>query len=134
MSETRGQQEPSMEEILASIRRIISEDGQEPQSETKPDEPEKREPRLTQPASGDEKRADEAAARPSLRAVGSGDGEILVLTEMVAEDGSVVSLAAQSPGGADLSTTPASAGLRGCVRRSRVHRPRPARPSPRCGR
>ena len=29
MSESKTQQEPSMEEILASIRRIISEDGDE---------------------------------------------------------------------------------------------------------
>src|SRR3546814_6426704 len=34
----RSQQEPSMEEILASIRRIISEDGQEPQSDVRSEE------------------------------------------------------------------------------------------------
>src|SRR3546814_1216818 len=32
MSESKTQQEPSMEEILASIRRIISEDGEEGQA------------------------------------------------------------------------------------------------------
>ncbi|HKF73895.1 MAG TPA: DUF2497 domain-containing protein [Stellaceae bacterium] len=30
MSESKGQHEPSMEEILASIRRIIAEDGEQP--------------------------------------------------------------------------------------------------------
>ena len=39
MSETKGQHEPSMEEILASIRRIIAEDG-EPAAEAKAAEPE----------------------------------------------------------------------------------------------
>ncbi|WP_119458817.1 DUF2497 domain-containing protein [Rhodospirillaceae bacterium SYSU D60014] len=111
MSETRSQQEPSMEEILASIRRIISEDGQEPQSESKSEPPERSEPRLAQPAQSEQKPTHEEAERPRLRAVGSGESEILVLTEMVAEDGSVVSLAAQSPAATDLSTTPESAGL-----------------------
>lgn len=118
MSETRSQQEPSMEEILASIRRIISEDGQEPQGESKSEPPERNEPRLAQPAPSEQKPAHQEAdkprqeaERPRLRAVGSGEAEILVLTEMVAEDGSVVSLAAQSPAVTDLSTTPEAAGL-----------------------
>lgn len=38
MSEAKPQQEPSMEEILASIRRIISEDGEEV-AQAKPEEP-----------------------------------------------------------------------------------------------
>src|ERR1700675_2372009 len=63
MSDPKGQPEPSMEEILASIRRIIAEDGDAP------------------PA------ADDKAARHD---------EILELTEVVEEDGTVVSL---TPGG-----------------------------------
>ena len=31
MGDSKGQQEPSMEDILSSIRRIISEDGEEVQ-------------------------------------------------------------------------------------------------------
>jgi uncharacterized protein len=61
MSDPKGQQEPSMEEILASIRRIIAEDGDGPT-------------------------AAEAGRHE----------EILELTEVVEEDGTVVSL---TPGG-----------------------------------
>src|ERR1700724_1333303 len=64
MSDPKGQPEPSMEEILASIRRIIAEDGDAP------------------PAADD-------------KAAGRHD-EILELTEVVEEDGTVVSL---TPGG-----------------------------------
>ena len=39
MSDAKSQQEPSMEEILASIRRIISEDGTEEREEGAPDAP-----------------------------------------------------------------------------------------------
>jgi uncharacterized protein len=63
MSEAKGQHEPSMEEILASIRRIIAEDGD---------------------AAPAEKPAPEKAAKR--------DEEVLELTEVVEEDGSVVSL------------------------------------------
>lgn len=44
MSEPKPQQEPSMEEILASIRRIISEDGASPGAEAKPAAPAVAEP------------------------------------------------------------------------------------------
>lgn len=37
MSDANAQQDPSMEEILASIRRIISEDGSEGESEAEPE-------------------------------------------------------------------------------------------------
>jgi cell pole-organizing protein PopZ len=57
MSEAKGQQEPSMEEILASIRRIISEDG------------------------------DGAAPGAAPTAARSGDDDVLVLTEEVDSDG-----------------------------------------------
>jgi uncharacterized protein len=66
MSEAKGQHEPSMEEILASIRRIIAEDGD-----------------TAAPA---EKAAPEKAAKR--------EEEVLELTEVVEEDGSVVSLSA----------------------------------------
>ena len=36
MSDTKDQAEPTMEEILASIRRIISEDEPEPEGEPEP--------------------------------------------------------------------------------------------------
>jgi uncharacterized protein len=64
MSEAKGQHEPSMEEILASIRRIIAEDGDA--------------------AAPPEKPAAEKAVKR--------DEEVLELTEVVEEDGSVVSL------------------------------------------
>jgi uncharacterized protein len=64
MSKAKGQHEPSMEEILASIRRIIAEDGDA--------------------AAPPEKPAAEKAVKR--------DEEVLELTEVVEEDGSVVSL------------------------------------------
>jgi uncharacterized protein len=68
MSEAKGQHEPSMEEILASIRRIIAEDGDA--------------------AAPPEKPAAEKAVKR--------DEEVLELTEVVEEDGSVVSLSTGS--------------------------------------
>ena len=64
MSDAKAQQEPSMEEILASIRRIISEDadgGQKPAG------------------------APEAAPAPAP----AGDDDVLELTDRVNDDGSV---------------------------------------------
>ena len=63
MSDAKGQHEPSMEEILASIRRIIAEDGEQPAPAPAP------------------------AAAPLAPA--SREDEILELTEVVDEDGSV---------------------------------------------
>lgn len=67
MSDAKAQQEPSMEEILASIRRIISEDadGQKP--------------------------AALDMAMPE-QALGAHDDDVLDLTDKVNDDGSVVSL------------------------------------------
>lgn len=77
MSEAKDQREPSMEEILASIRRIIAEDGDgapaHPAEERQPPPP----------------RAQEE--------------DILELTEAVEEDGTVVSL---TPGGARKPAAP----------------------------
>lgn len=64
MSDAKDQHEPSMEEILASIRRIISEDGEE--------------------------EADAAAAPPSERAA----DDVLVLTDEVDSEGVAVPRAA----------------------------------------
>lgn len=63
MSDPKGQHEPSMEEILASIRRIIAEDG-------------------------------EAAPAPAAEEKPARGEEVLELTEMVDEDGTVVSITA----------------------------------------
>jgi len=76
MSESKGQHEPSMEEILASIRRIIAEDGEQPAAA----------PAAATPAPS-------AAAAPAAplptpapsAAAGKGD-EILELTEVVEEE------------------------------------------------
>jgi cell pole-organizing protein PopZ len=72
MSDAKAQQEPSMEEILASIRRIISEDaeGQKPAAA-----------------------AEAAAPAPAAQ---SADDDILDLTDKVNDDGSVISLARRS--------------------------------------
>lgn len=76
MTEARAQQEPSMEEILSSIRRIISEDGQrapgEPAASPAPAAP----PPATAPAPR------EPAAPPPAAA----DEDVLELTEMVPEE------------------------------------------------
>jgi uncharacterized protein len=63
MSDPKGQHEPSMEEILASIRRIIAEDG-------------------------------EGAPAPAAEEKPARGEEVLELTEMVDEDGTVVSITA----------------------------------------
>ncbi len=64
MSDPKGQHEPSMEEILASIRRIIAEDG------------------------------DTAAAPAAVAEKPQRGEEVLELTEVVEEDGTVVSISA----------------------------------------
>ena len=65
MSDDKSQQDPSMEEILSSIRRIISEDNEPVAPETK------------KPAEGGDSDA---------------DGEVLDLTQMVREDGTTVDI------------------------------------------
>ncbi|HSK38356.1 MAG TPA: DUF2497 domain-containing protein, partial [Arenibaculum sp.] len=69
MSDTRSQQEPSMEEILASIRRIISEDN----------EPE-----------GKPEASPEPVSVASVPPPSEMDDDVLELTQMVKDDGSVV--------------------------------------------
>src|SRR3546814_10983176 len=89
-SKPEAQNEPTMEEILASIRRIISED--EPQGGKPADEI----PPATPPAAA-KAQAEPAAAAPAESALlaGSGADNILELTKMVAPDGSVVDLDAE---------------------------------------
>jgi len=77
MSDQEAQQEPSMEEILASIRRIISEDGEEetaaaPEAEAAAPEP------VPEPEEA------EAPAEP--------EEDVLELTDEVQDDGTVVNL------------------------------------------
>ena len=88
MSDAKAQQEPSMEEILASIRRIIAEDGEG--------------------AAAPAPRPVAAAEQPQA----ARQEEILELTESVAEDGTVVSLTpggATKPSGAPVRAEPSSA-------------------------
>lgn len=77
MSDPKAQNEPTMEEILASIRRIISENDEEQEAKKRADPQQAAPPPPVMPAP--------AAAEPAGVAV-------LELTEMVTEDGSVVSL------------------------------------------
>ncbi len=92
MSKPEAQNEPTMEEILASIRRIISEDEPEEGKEPKaaPAEAEK-------PAAPAE--APKPAAAPAPKAAPAsqpkGADNILDLTKMVAEDGTIVDLEAE---------------------------------------
>lgn len=67
MSAAKPQQEPSMEEILASIRRIISEEAEAPRAETLEQKPQD-----------------------------FGEGDVLQLTRMVKEDGTIINLADQA--------------------------------------
>jgi cell pole-organizing protein PopZ len=74
MSDERQRIEPSMDEILASIRRIIAEDTARPGGV--PPSPDEAEPTL-------------AGATPTAESESS---DVLLLTDMLDEDGSVVSL------------------------------------------
>jgi cell pole-organizing protein PopZ len=109
MSDSSGQNEPSMEEILASIRRIISEDSTEKPAPAAPP----------------------PAARPAPAAVGAPAdpaGDVLVLTEVVADDGSVSRLdSARGEPRRPAPTPPAE--RRGAVQEAAEAEP--ARPSPR---
>jgi hypothetical protein len=96
MSEAGKSQEPSMEEILASIRRIIAEDeagrsrpAPAPMPTRSPDGPS----RLPHPHAGFE-----APVAPAARAPQGDAGELVLdLTNMVAADGSVVTIAPTVP-------------------------------------
>jgi len=74
MADDKAQEEPSVEETLASIRRIISEDGAAGE--------------LDQEGAEASRPRDGAAARDAA----GEDEDVLELTEMVTDDGTVVSL------------------------------------------
>jgi cell pole-organizing protein PopZ len=80
MSDTKGQAEPTMEEILASIRRIISEDDAAPEDEQEPTEQEA---------------APEPEPEPQPEPEPEPEDEVMELTQKVADDGTVVDLAAE---------------------------------------
>ncbi|MDX1575356.1 MAG: DUF2497 domain-containing protein [Kiloniellales bacterium] len=81
MSEPKRDDEPTMEEILASIRKIISED----------------DPGKVQAAAGDGAAdADDDMEAGATQGAESDDAEPMELTQMVSEDGSVVDLRAES--------------------------------------
>jgi cell pole-organizing protein PopZ len=88
MSEAERQQEPSMEEILASIRRIISEEGDGEEAASKP---------APRPAPAPPPPAEEVVvqdrAAPALPPEDDSDEEVLELTDMVDDDGTLVDLA-----------------------------------------
>ena len=77
MSDQNAQQEPSMEEILASIRRIISEDGEE-ETAAAPEE------------AAEEVEVPEALAEPEPEV--EEEEDVLELTDDVQDDGTVVNL------------------------------------------
>ncbi|MBI2253719.1 MAG: DUF2497 domain-containing protein [Proteobacteria bacterium] len=85
MSDAKGNQEPSMEEILASIRRIISEDG---------------DPKEGSPAPAVNGHAAEESEE---------DDDALVLTDMVVGDSNVVELQEEAPPPAPAPVAPAPA-------------------------
>lgn len=93
MADDKAQEEPSVEEILASIRRIISEDGAAGELDQEGAESS----RIRDAAAGEldqegaeaSRTRDDAAARDAA----GEDEDVLELTEMVTDDGTVVSLA-----------------------------------------
>ena len=100
MSEPNSQGEPTMEEILASIRKIISEDGPDAEAEAAEAEaPEALEEPVAEPpapapqkaeAAREEVVAETKAAEPAAE-----DEDVLDLTQEVKEDGTVVDLNAK---------------------------------------
>jgi cell pole-organizing protein PopZ len=89
MAGETSQEEPSMEEILASIRRIISEDGEE---EEKPDAAQSSAEGDSNPEAGEVPA--EAQLADTAKLTGASD-EVLELTDEVDEHGNVVE--AQAP-------------------------------------
>ncbi|MEX0924206.1 MAG: DUF2497 domain-containing protein [Rhodovibrionaceae bacterium] len=105
MSDSQGgSNEPSMEEILASIRRIIAEDAEQEGKGGSPaarsqgsrlqaDEPHRDDPKVTDSEGWPEDR--EGAPRP---AAPQDEDDVLELTQLVNEDGSVTDLSEGSAG------------------------------------
>jgi uncharacterized protein len=82
MSTPKPQNEPTMEEILASIRKIISEDAETP---AKPGES----PAAAAPAAPAAAPAAPSAPTAPASPTAAGDESVLELTDMVKDDGSV---------------------------------------------
>lgn len=114
MSDTKSQAEPTMEEILASIRRIISEDEPEPESvqeaaeapavaetvaaapEPEPEREPEPEPELEPEPEPEPELKPEPEPEPEFEPEPEPeDGDILDLTQKVDDDGNVVDLAAE---------------------------------------
>ena len=91
MSESKGQHEPSMEEILASIRRIIAEDGDQPAAAA------------PQPAA--------PAPAPAPPAPEAKSDEILELTEVVEEHPAEPAPAPDPPAPVAVAPVPAPAAV-----------------------
>lgn len=109
MSETKAQGEPTMEEILASIRRIISEDEPGPEQAAKPagqaGAPGEPEPDLEPEREPEPEPEREPKPEPEPEPEPApDDDEVLDLTQKVNDDGSVVDLAAEQE--ADLAAQP----------------------------
>jgi len=81
MSDAKGQHEPSMEEILASIRRIIAEDNDAPEGAT----------------NGEAPAAAVAPVKPAETQPKAEDEDILELTEVVEEEPMVDAPAPKTP-------------------------------------
>jgi uncharacterized protein len=82
MSDAKGQHEPSMEEILASIRRIIAEDNDAPVTA---DNPPGSDPKPELPS------AQAAVATQPVAAAAAKEEDVLELTEVVEDDPPVAS-------------------------------------------
>ena len=100
MSDTKGQAEPTMEEILASIRRIISEDEPEPEREGAQEAAEEPTVAETEFVAGAPEPKPEPEPEPELEPELEPEPEpeeedILDLTQKVDDDGNVVDLAAE---------------------------------------
>ncbi len=103
MSDTKPQAEPTMEEILASIRRIISENDEEQEAKKRAESVAAPGPSLVPPTESPEETAPVAtlaaatvpfAPRP---AAARSEAPVLELTDMIAEDGTVISLSTGKP-------------------------------------
>ncbi len=100
MSDTKGQAEPTMEEILASIRRIISEDDPvqeaepEPAPESEPDPEPEPEPEPKSESKPEPEPEPEPAPEPELEPEPEPEpepeDEVLELTQKVDEDDALV--------------------------------------------
>lgn len=109
MSDSQGgSNEPSMEEILASIRRIIAEDAEQEEKggtpavrsqgpRLQPDEPHRDDPKVTDSEGWPEDR-EATPRRPADPAEPQVEEDVLELTQLVNEDGSVTDLAEGAAG------------------------------------